>query len=169
MCDCGHEYALHEKSLRGKLICVYRDPRTDDPCYCDQLTITMKKVRKTTPWLRRFWRTSRATARCGRFPRETDKQRSSPVRRSMSQIVGNRERNLRVRVFVDKHPNFERSDGGLIDKSWLRLQALPPDNEHIGLGITKCRAICELEKELLQWIQKIRNCSKERRRQGGAP
>jgi hypothetical protein len=27
MCDCGHEYALHEKSLRGKLICVYHEPR----------------------------------------------------------------------------------------------------------------------------------------------
>jgi len=46
MCDCGHDYATHEKSLRGKLICVYRDPRTDEPCYCDQFTITMKKVRK---------------------------------------------------------------------------------------------------------------------------
>jgi hypothetical protein len=35
MCDCGHDYATHEKSLRGKLLCVYRDPRTDEPCNCD--------------------------------------------------------------------------------------------------------------------------------------
>jgi hypothetical protein len=41
-----HDYAMHEKSLRGKLICVYQDPHTDDPCYCDQFTITMKKVRR---------------------------------------------------------------------------------------------------------------------------
>jgi hypothetical protein len=46
VCDCGHDYATHEKSLRGKLICVYRDPRTDEPCYCDAFTITMKKVQK---------------------------------------------------------------------------------------------------------------------------
>src|SRR6266536_165874 len=45
MRDCGHEYATHEKSLRGKLVCVYRNPHTDEPCYCDQFTITMKKVR----------------------------------------------------------------------------------------------------------------------------
>src|SRR5260370_40323900 len=44
ICDCGHDYAAHAKSLRGKLICVYRHPRTDEPCYCDQFTITMKKV-----------------------------------------------------------------------------------------------------------------------------
>jgi hypothetical protein len=48
VCDCGYDYARHEKSLRGKLICVYRDPRTDEPCYCDAFTITMKKVRKVT-------------------------------------------------------------------------------------------------------------------------
>src|SRR5882672_9524918 len=24
--DCGHDYAIHKKSLRGKLICVYRAP-----------------------------------------------------------------------------------------------------------------------------------------------
>jgi hypothetical protein len=28
---------------------VYRDPRNDDPCYCDQFTITMKKVRRARP------------------------------------------------------------------------------------------------------------------------
>jgi hypothetical protein len=41
-----HYYSSHEKSVRGKFICVYRDPRTDDPCYCDAFTITMKKVRR---------------------------------------------------------------------------------------------------------------------------
>jgi hypothetical protein len=52
MCGCSHDYATHEKSLRGKLICVYRHPRTDKPCYCDQFTITMKKVRKVNKVLK---------------------------------------------------------------------------------------------------------------------
>jgi hypothetical protein len=62
MCDCGHDYATHEKSLRGKLICVYRDPRTDDPCYCDQFTITMKKVRRVQRRVRKS-RTPKANKR----------------------------------------------------------------------------------------------------------
>jgi hypothetical protein len=57
-----------------------------------------------------------------------------------------------LRVFVEKHPDFERSDGELVERSWLRLQALPPDNEHIGLGAMKCRAIAELEEELKRWV-----------------
>jgi hypothetical protein len=70
------------------------------------------------------------------------------------EIIENREHGLRVRVYVEPHPDFERSDGELVEKSWLRLQALPPDDEHIGLGAMKCRAICELEEELKAWLAK---------------
>jgi hypothetical protein len=55
---------------------------------------------------------------------------------------------------VEKHPDFERSDGQTVEKSWLRLQALPPDHDHIGLGVMKCRALCELEDELKRWLRK---------------
>jgi hypothetical protein len=70
-------------------------------------------------------------------------------------IIENRKRGLRIRVYVEEHPNFERSDGELVERSWLRLQALPPDQEHIGLGLLKCRAICELEEQLTRWVQKL--------------
>lgn len=49
ICDCGHDYATHHKSLRGKLICVYRDPRNDDPCYCDQFTNHDEESQKNAP------------------------------------------------------------------------------------------------------------------------
>jgi hypothetical protein len=42
---CRNRFCLPQ-SKKGKLLCVYRNARTDDPCYCDQFTITMKKVRK---------------------------------------------------------------------------------------------------------------------------
>jgi len=70
------------------------------------------------------------------------------------QIIESRLRNLRINVFVEMHPDFELSDGRPIDRPWLRLQALPPDKDHIGLGATKCRAICEVEVELRRWLQK---------------
>jgi hypothetical protein len=57
-------------------------------------------------------------------------------------VVENQRRRMRVQIFVEKHPDFERSDGQTIERSWLRLQALPPDDQHIGLGVMKCRAIC---------------------------
>jgi hypothetical protein len=72
--------------------------------------------------------------------------------RFVPQVIENRAHRLRVRVFVEKHPDFERSDGELVERSWLRLQALPPDDEHIGLGAMKCRAISELEEELRSWL-----------------
>jgi hypothetical protein len=32
------------------------------------------------------------------------------------------------------HPDFEHSSGQIIERPWLRLQVLPPDNEHIQPG-----------------------------------
>ena len=57
-------------------------------------------------------------------------------------------------MFVEKHSDFERSDGEVVERSWLRLQALAPDDEHIGLSAMKCRAISELEEELRDWLAK---------------
>jgi hypothetical protein len=74
--------------------------------------------------------------------------------RFVPHIIENETHRLRVRVFVEKHPDFERSDGEVVERCWLRLQALPPDDEHIGLGAMKCRAVSELEKELRAWLAK---------------
>jgi hypothetical protein len=88
------------------------------------------------PVLRDFWRSS-------------DAQRLE----FRPRVIENQRQNLRVRVFVEMHPDFELSDGRPIDRPWLRLQALPPDTEHMGLGATKCRAICEVEQELRRWLR----------------
>jgi hypothetical protein len=69
-------------------------------------------------------------------------------------VIENQGRRLRIRTHVEKRPDFERSDGQTVEKSWLRLQALPPDDDHIGLGVMKCRAVCELEEELKRWLRK---------------
>jgi len=71
-------------------------------------------------------------------------------------VIENQGRRLRIRTHVEKHPDFERSDGQTVEKSWLQLQALPPDDDHIGLGVLKCRAVCELEEELKRWLRKQR-------------
>lgn len=60
---------------------------------------------------------------------------------------------LRVHVFVEMHPDFETSTGTFVDRPWLRLTALPPDKEHIGLGVIKCRAICAVQQELKRWLR----------------
>lgn len=70
------------------------------------------------------------------------------------QVRENRGRGLRIRVYVEKRPDFERSDGVTVREPWLRLEALPPDDEHIGLGVMKCRAICEVEEDLRRWLRK---------------
>lgn len=70
------------------------------------------------------------------------------------QLVENQASRLRIKVYVEMHPDFELSTGRTIDRPWLRLQALPPDNDHIGLGGLKCRAICAVEKGLKEWLLK---------------
>jgi len=71
-----------------------------------------------------------------------------------TQIIPNETGDLRIEVYVEMHPDFELSDGRPIDRPWLRLQALPPDNDHIGLGTMKCRAICEVEEDLKSWLRR---------------
>jgi hypothetical protein len=67
------------------------------------------------------------------------------------QLVEKQTSGLRVQVYVKMHPCFERLTGTTIDRPWLHLQALPPDNYDIGLGAMKCRAICAVRKPLRLW------------------
>jgi len=89
--------------------------------------------------------------------RESWKTNGDENDRFVAHVGENRTRRLRVRVFIEKHPAFERSDGEVVERSWLRLQALPPDDGHIGLGAMKCRAISELEEELKLWVAGNKN------------
>jgi len=70
-----------------------------------------------------------------------------------SRIIKDTNFCLHVQAFVEMHPEFESSSGRLIDRPWLRLQALP-DKEHIGLGTLKCKALCSLRQELVAWLQR---------------
>jgi hypothetical protein len=69
------------------------------------------------------------------------------------QQIQDQRQTLRVKVYVKMNPDFEHSTGRTIDRPWLHLQALPPDKDHIGLGMMKCRAICEVEEDLKRWLQ----------------
>ncbi len=73
-----------------------------------------------------------------------------------SQIVENQKSRLRIKVSVEMRPDFELSTGQTINRPWLRLQALPPDTDHIGLGALKCRAICAVQEQLQWWLLKHR-------------
>jgi hypothetical protein len=50
------------------------------------------------------------------------------------QVIEDRRHRIRVRIHIEMHRDSEHSTGQIIDRPWLRLQALPPDTEHIGLG-----------------------------------
>jgi hypothetical protein len=80
----------------------------------------------------------------------TDDQR----RAFASRVTENQTRGLRIQIYVEMHPDFEHSTGATIDRPWLRLHALPPDNAHIGLGMMKCQAICAVEEHLKRWLRK---------------
>jgi hypothetical protein len=67
-------------------------------------------------------------------------------------LVEDQRRTIRVLILMEMHPDFEHSTGETIDRPWLRLTTLP-DKEHIGLGVIKCRAICEVKEELRRWLQ----------------
>lgn len=90
------------------------------------------------PLLKEFWQSSDETRR-----------------QFKTQLVEIQRQRLRIDISVEMQPDFERSSDGLpVDRPFLRLQALPPDNDHIGLGAMKCRAICAVENDLRQWLRK---------------
>jgi hypothetical protein len=68
-------------------------------------------------------------------------------------VIEDRARGLIVRISVEMYPEFVRSTGQTVERPWLRLQALSPDNHHIGLGAMKCRAICAVQESLKVWLQ----------------
>jgi len=72
-------------------------------------------------------------------------------------IVQDVKYGLRVQTFVEMHPDFEVSSGEFVDCPWLQLRALPPDHEHLGLGAMKCRALCSLKAEMIDWLKRQRN------------
>ena len=84
------------------------------------------------------------------FWQSTDEQRLA----FEPQVIEDQRHRLRVRIHVEMHPDFELSSGQIVDRPWLRLRALPPDNEHIGVGAIKCRALCELRDDLAQWLRR---------------
>ena len=65
-------------------------------------------------------------------------------------------RGLRVHVQVEMDPEFETSTGLKVDRPYLHLRALPPAEGGIGLGMSKCQAICALESELERWLKRLR-------------
>ncbi len=68
-------------------------------------------------------------------------------------LIEDRRHGLRVHIYVEMHPDFELSTGARVDRPWLRLKASPPDKEHIGLGMLKCRAVCEVKEDLEKWLR----------------
>jgi hypothetical protein len=41
LCDCGHPRKLHSRGLSGRLICMFQHPVTNEPCQCNDFTITV--------------------------------------------------------------------------------------------------------------------------------
>lgn len=70
------------------------------------------------------------------------------------QIFRDRALGISVSVFVEMHPDFERSTGEFVDRPWLRLQAMPPDDCHLGLGVMKCRAVWSVQDDLRDWLRR---------------
>lgn len=68
------------------------------------------------------------------------------------QFVQNEE--LRIRVCVKMHEDFEDSKGVTVERPWLFLEASPPYKEDVGLGMAKCRAVSATERELAEWLQR---------------
>ena len=59
-----------------------------------------------------------------------------------------------VGIKVEMHPDFAKSTGEKVERPWLRLQALPPDEGRISLGVMKCRAIFAIKEDLKRWLGK---------------
>jgi len=70
--------------------------------------------------------------------------------------IEDRRHGLRVHIYVEMHRDFELSTGTTVERPWLRLRALPPDKEHIGVGMMKCRAICGVRADLERWLRSHR-------------
>jgi hypothetical protein len=72
--------------------------------------------------------------------------------RFQPRIFEDGELGITVKVFVEMQPDFEWSTGEYVDRPWLRLQAMPPDQTHLGLGVMKCRALWSVQEDLGDWL-----------------
>ena len=81
------------------------------------------------------------------FRTATEAQRRNFRRR----LIVNDRRKLTVFIFTEPHEDFEDSTGQIVERPWLHLKTLP-DQEKIGLGITKCRAISAVAEDLKNWL-----------------
>jgi hypothetical protein len=88
------------------------------------------------PLLKEFWQSSESERRAFK-----------------SQVVENQTRGFSIQIHVEMHEDFETSYGTTVERPWLFLRALPPDNYHVGLGTAKCRAICEVHQDLKRWLR----------------
>jgi hypothetical protein len=90
-----------------------------------------------SPLLKEFWQSSE------------DEKRSFK-----SRVVEDRSRGFSIQIYVQLHEDFENSYGTKVERPWLFLRALPPDNYDVGLGTAKCRAICEVQEDLKLWLRR---------------
>lgn len=65
-------------------------------------------------------------------------------------VIEDRSLGVKIRVYVEMHPDFERSTGMEIKRPWLCLQT---DRRRIGLGMMKCRAVWAVGEDLRAWVQ----------------
>lgn len=81
------------------------------------------------------------------FWKSTDEER----RTFENQTIEDKEGGYTIDISVEMHPDFVRSTGEMIDRPWLQI-VVPW--ERIGLGMMKCRAVCEVEDQLANWLEK---------------
>ncbi len=86
--------------------------------------------------------------------REFGQSNDEEKRMFESRTVEDLHRSFRVRISVVMHEDFENSYGIPVQRPWLFLRALPPEDLHLGLGTAKCRAICSVQEDLQRWLQK---------------
>lgn len=72
----------------------------------------------------------------------------------LPRLIEDPRRQLKVWICVDGFENFQRSDGAVVDRPYLRLQAVGPYDDRIGAGIIKSRAVWELREELRSWLRR---------------
>jgi hypothetical protein len=77
-----------------------------------------------------------------------------------SRVVRDQQGARDIKVWVEMHPEFERSSGRTVEQPWLRIEALPiGTGAYIGVGVQKAKAVSALADQLGDWV---------RRRGGGA-
>ena len=99
------------------------------------------------PILSKFWHSSDAERNCFE-----------------QQLIEDRRFNCKVFIHVEPYQEFQRSTGEIIERPWLWLDELSESNirrAHIGLGALKCRAICEVQQDLLDWLGRVGTCRME--------